>query len=57
MIIKVLAVFGIIFIFICISFILSVITANLDDQTTKEENEEQIAYLKKWKEQRDEHSN
>lgn len=57
MIIKVLVVFGIIFIFICISFILSVITANLDDQTTKEENAEQAAYLKKWKEQRNEHSN
>lgn len=57
MIVKVLAIFGIIFIFICISFILSAIMANLDDQTTEEENAEQIAYLKKWKEQRDEHSN
>lgn len=57
MIIKVLAIFGIIFIFICISLILSAIMTNLDDQTTEEEDEEQAAYLKKWKEQRDEHSN
>lgn len=55
MIVKVLATFGIIFIFICISFILSAITANLDDQTTEEEDEEQAAYLKKWKEQHDEY--
>lgn len=57
MIIKVLAMFGIIFIFICISLILSAIMANLDDQTTEKEDEEQAAYLKKWKEQRNEHRN
>lgn len=57
MIIKVLAMFGIIFIFICWSFIWAAIMANLDDQTTEEEDEEQAAYLKKWKEQHDEYSN
>lgn len=57
MIIKVLAAFGIIFIFICLSLILAAIMVNIEDPTTEEEDEEQAAYLKKWKEQHDEHRN
>lgn len=57
MIIKILAMFGIIFIFICLSLVLAAIMINIEDPTTEEEDAEQAAYLKKWKEQHDEHRN
>lgn len=53
MIIKILAVLGIIFIFICLSLVLAAIMTNLEDPTTEEENEEQMQYIMRWKENRD----
>ena len=53
MIIKILAVLGIIFIFICLSLVLAAIMTNLEDPTTEEENEEQMQYIMQWKENRD----
>lgn len=53
MIIKILAALGIIFIFICLSLVLVAIMTNLEDPTTEEENEEQMQYIMRWKEDRD----
>ncbi len=53
MIIKILAALGIIFIFICLSLVLAAIMTNLEDPTTEEENEEQMQYIMRWKENRD----
>ena len=53
MIIKILAALGIIFLFICISLVLAAIMTNLEDPTTEEENEEQMQYIMRWKENRD----
>ena len=52
MIIKMLAVLGIIFIFICLSLVLAAIMTNLEDPTTEEENEEQMQYIMRWKDAR-----
>ena len=53
MIIKMLAVLGIIFIFICLSLVLAVIMTNLEDPTTEEENEEQMQFIINWKKEHD----
>ena len=53
MIIKILAVLGIIFIFICLSLVLAAIMPNLEDPTTEEENEEQMQFIINWKKEHD----
>ena len=53
MIIKILAVLGIIFIFICLSLVLAAIMINLEDPTTEEENEEQMQFIINWKKEHD----
>lgn len=55
MIIKILAVLGIVFIFFCVSVAFAVIMASYTDyEDDPEEDAEQAAYLKEWRKKRGE---
>lgn len=48
MIMKLLAALGIIFIFVCVSLLFAAVMTGLEDDTSPEDDDEQMQYIMRW---------